>query len=81
MKSNEWTNPPANAECFSASDFRRYTKKISKLVHGADCDGPTIFNCPRCAREHPDPEHGIGGECTSCDLKWVVYGNALYIWE
>lgn len=49
----------------------------SEIVPGAKLYY-TVFHCPVCKAEQPEPSHGVHGECReNCGLSWVAYGNGL----
>jgi hypothetical protein len=75
------TNPPAEAERHILSDFLKDHAEPSKLLPGRMCAARRIFSCPSCGDEADEPQHGVGGRCQTCLLRWVSYGNMLYIWR
>lgn len=61
------------------SDYTSYVESSSLLLPGKTIE-TSVFHCPRCKVEMPEPEHGIACRCGGCGLNIQAYGNSLYIW-
>lgn len=72
---------PAGAEQHLRSDFvKRVPGEMSSILPGKRLPDTETFLCPWCCAEAKPPEHGEHTGCTKCNLRWVAFGNALYLW-
>jgi hypothetical protein len=82
MLSARYKIPPLDAEQHLRSDYVQHEPgPMSDIIPGKRLSSVEKFKCPLCCTDAPPPEHGHYTGCTSCDLKWVSFGNALYLWR
>lgn len=72
---------PKEAERFTRSDFITFKPgPASKILPRKSLPEVEEFFCPACGIDNPPPVSTADG-CRRCDLRWVAYGNALYLWR
>ena len=68
---------PEGAVQHLRSDYGRTRYKRSRWILGKKLK-EYYQVCPRC-HDEVEMEHGVPGGC--CDLKWVAFGNGLWLWR
>ena len=66
-------------ELHTLSDFLTYPDAPSQIVPGKRHQLDPVFYCPKCGNETTEPEHGVHDSCDGCGLKWIAFGNAIYL--
>ncbi len=75
---------PKNAERLVLSECvgsENYTVPSKWLEGRMITKTKETYVCPCCYSDAEVPQHGVEDLCRNCNLKWVAFGNALYVWR